>query len=87
MGRGCYRVLMSLHGLPPDDRLIALDDAVARVGRDRRTLFRWIAGGLLTPYKKRGDRRTHLDLAELPEAMRRAGRPGPKPRGRGADTR
>jgi hypothetical protein len=34
----------------------------------------------LTPYKKRGDKRTQVDLAELPEAMRRAGRPGPKPR-------
>jgi hypothetical protein len=32
----------------------------------------------LNPYRKRGDRRTHIDLAELPEAMRRAGRPGAK---------
>lgn len=70
---------MSLRGLPPDDRLAPVDDVAVRVGRDRRTLFRWIADGLLTPYKKRGDRRTHIDLAELPEAMRRAGRPGPKP--------
>ena len=83
MGRDCYRVLMSLRGLPPDDRLAPVDDVAVQVGRDRRTLFRWIADGLLTPYKKRGDRRTHIDLAELAEAMRRAGRPGPKPRGRG----
>ena len=78
--RDCYRVLMSSRGLPPDDRLAPLEDVAERVGRDRRTLFRWIAEGLLTPYKKRGDRRTHIDLAEIPEAMRRAGRPGPKPR-------
>ena len=37
-------------------------------------------GRWLTPYKKRGDPRTLIDLAELPEAMRRAGRPGPKPK-------
>jgi hypothetical protein len=29
---------------------------------------------------KRGDKRTLVDLAELPEAMRRAGRRGPKPK-------
>jgi hypothetical protein len=33
----------------------------------------------LMAYKKRCDQPTHVDLAELPEAMRRAGRPGPKP--------
>jgi hypothetical protein len=77
---------MSSRGLPPDDRLAAVDDVAERVGRDRRTLFRWIRIGLLTPYKKRGDRRTHIDLAEIPEAIRRAGRPGPKRRARrGAD--
>ena len=71
--------------LPPDERLISVDDAAEKVARDRWTIFRWIRQGWLTPYKKRGDRRTHIDLAELPEAMRRAGRPGPKPRGqRGA---
>ena len=69
--------------LPPDERLIPIDDAALKVDRDRWTLFRWIRIGLLTPYKKRGDRRTHIDLAEIPEAMRRAGRPGPKPRARG----
>ena len=74
-----YRVARAL---PPDDRLIPIDDAAEKVGRARWTLFRWVRIGLLTPYKKRGDRRTHIDLAELPEAMRRAGRPGPKPRGR-----
>jgi hypothetical protein len=67
-------------GLPPDDRLVSVDDAAERAGRDRWTIFRWIRLGLLQPYKKRGDKRTHVDLAELPEAMRRAGRPGPKPR-------
>jgi len=71
---------MPAPGLPPDDRLAAVDDAAERIGRDRRTVFRWIQAGWLTPYKKRGDKRTHVDLAELPEAMRRAGRPGPKPR-------
>ncbi len=68
--------------LPPEERLIAIDEAAEKVSRDRWTLFRWIRLGLLTPYKKRGDRRTHIDLAELPEAMRRAGRPGPKPKAR-----
>jgi hypothetical protein len=77
----CYRYSVA-GALPPDERLIPIDDAADKVGRDRWTLFRWIRIGLLTPYKKRGDRRTHIDLAELPEAMRRAGRPGPKPRGR-----
>jgi hypothetical protein len=70
--------LMSPRSLPPDDRLAPLDDVARQVGRDRRTPFCWIADGLLTPYKKRGDRRTHIDLAELPEA----GRPGSKPRAR-----
>ena len=69
--------------LPPDDSLAPLDDVAERVGDGiDEPLFRWIADGLLTPYKKRGDRRTHIDLAEIPEAMRRAGRPGPKPRAR-----
>jgi len=27
-----------------------------------------------------GDQRPHVDLAELPEALRKAGRPGPKPK-------
>jgi hypothetical protein len=74
-----YRCSMST-GPPPDDRLVPIDDAAERAGRDRWTLFRWIRLGLLTPYKRRGDRRTQIDLAELPEAMRRAGRPGPKPK-------
>ncbi len=74
----CYR--WSVPGaLPPDEQLIPIDDAAEKVARDRWTLFRWIRIGILTPYKKRGDRRTHIDLAELPEAMRRAGRPGPRP--------
>ncbi len=77
----CYGYSVS-GALPPDERLIPIDDAAEKVTRDRWTLFRWIRIGLLTPYKKRGDRRTHIDLAELPEAMRRAGRPGPKPRAR-----
>ena len=64
------------------DAGLRIDDAAEKVDLDRWALFRWIRIGLLTPYKKRGDRRTHIDLAELPEAMRRAGRPGPKPRGR-----
>ena len=76
----CYRVPVSAAGLPPDDRLAPVDDAAVRAGRDRRTVFRWIQAGWLTPYKKRGDKRTQVDLAELPEAMRKAGRPGPKPR-------
>jgi hypothetical protein len=65
---------------PPEERLISVDQAAQMVGRDRWTVFRWIRLGLLTPHKKRGDRHTQVDLAELPEAMRRAGRPGPKPR-------
>jgi hypothetical protein len=69
--------------LPPDERLVSIDEAGVSVGRSRRTLFEWVRTGLLTPYKKRGDKRTHVDLAELPEAMRRAGRPGPKPRREG----
>ncbi len=68
---------------PPDDRLVPIGDAAEKVGRAQRTLERWVANSWLTPYKKRGDRRTHIDLAELPEAMLRAGKPGPKPqRGR-----
>jgi predicted DNA-binding transcriptional regulator AlpA len=66
--------------LPPAERLIAIEEAARKLGRGRSTLDRWIRLGLLTPYKKRGSRQTHLDLAELPEAMRRAGKPGPKPR-------
>jgi excisionase family DNA binding protein len=62
--------------------LVSVDEAAERIGRGRRTIDRWISLGLLTPYKKRGDRHTNVDLAELPEAMRRAGRPGPKPRER-----
>jgi hypothetical protein len=68
--------------MPPKDRLVPIEEAAQRAGRAQRSLERWVAIGLLTPYKKRGDRRTHIDLAELPEAMRRAGRPGPKPRAR-----
>jgi hypothetical protein len=50
-------------------------------GKTRRTLFRWITSGLLTAHKKPGvPRVTHIDLAELPEAIRKAGRPGPKPK-------
>ncbi len=59
-----------------------VDRAVELTGKGRTTLFRWIRLGFLTPYKKRGSRDTHIDLAEFPEAMRRAGRPGPKPRAR-----
>ena len=66
--------------LPPDDRLVSIDEAAARTGRGRRTIDRWIANGLLRPYKRPRDPRTLIDLAELPEAMRRAGRPGPKPK-------
>ena len=44
-------------------------------------------GGLratrLMPYKKCGDKRTPVDLAELPEPMRRAWRPGLEPRREG----
>jgi hypothetical protein len=65
--------------MPPEDRLVPIEEAAERAGRAKRSLERWVADGLLTPYKKRGDRRTHIDLAELPEAMRRAGRPGPNP--------
>ncbi len=71
--------------LPPEDRLVPVEEAARRLGRDRWTVFRWIRLGYLTPYKKRGDRRTHVDVAELPEALRKAGRPGPKPRPRGRD--
>ena len=71
--------------MPPEDRLVPIEEAAQRAGRAQRSLERWVATGLLTPYKKRGDRRTHIDLAELPEAMRRAGRPGPKPRRRQAE--
>jgi hypothetical protein len=67
--------------LPPEERLIAVEDAADKIGKGRTTLFRWIRQGLLTPHKKRGDKRTHIDLIELPEAMRRAGKPGPKPKG------
>jgi hypothetical protein len=66
--------------MPPDDRLVPIEEAARVVGRGQRTIERWLADGLLRPYKKPRDRRTHVDLAELPEAMRRAGRPGPKPR-------
>jgi hypothetical protein len=69
--------------MPPEDRLVPIEEAAQRAGRAPRSLERWVATGLLTPFKKRGDRRTHIDLAELPEAMRRAGKPGPKPQPRG----
>lgn len=68
---------------PPEDRLVPIEEAARRVGRSRSTVFRWIQRGFLTPWKKRGDQRTCIDLAELPEALRKAGRPGPKPRSRG----
>jgi excisionase family DNA binding protein len=75
----CYRGTMP-DEWPPDERLMSIEEAARRVGKDRRTLDRWIARGLLRPYKKPRDRHTLIDLAELPEAMRRAGRPGPRPR-------
>ncbi len=75
----------SVPELPPDDRLVPTDTAAEMIGRSKGTLERWIRLGYLTPYKKRRDRRTHVDVAELPEALRKAGRPGPKPRPRGRD--
>ncbi|HLH71479.1 MAG TPA: hypothetical protein VKY90_21265 [Candidatus Dormibacteraeota bacterium] len=62
-----------------------LEEAAQRLGRSYRTVARRIWQGLLHPYKRPRDRRTHVDLAELPEALRKAGRPGPKPRPRGRD--
>jgi hypothetical protein len=67
------------HDFPPDDRLISIQQASISTGRGQSTLFRWIRDGLLRAYKKPGSRETHIDLAALPGAIRKAGRPGPKP--------
>jgi hypothetical protein len=78
--RSWLAIALELIGEQSTDRLIPIEEAARIAGRGQRTIERWLADGLLRPYKKPRDRRTHVDLAELPEAMRRAGRPGPKPK-------
>jgi hypothetical protein len=48
-----------------ESRLIPLDEAARQAGKGKRTLERWVAQGLLTPHKVRGDRRTQVDPVEL----------------------
>jgi hypothetical protein len=65
---------VAVTGRPPQERLIPLDVAAEESGRDRATLFRWIAQERLTPWKVRGDRRTYVDRAELMRALQAAPR-------------
>lgn len=53
--------------------------------RSPSTVFRWIQRGFLRPRKERCGQRIHVDLAELPKALRKAGLPGPKPFPRSRD--
>jgi excisionase family DNA binding protein len=43
----------------------SLDEAAAAVGVTKRTLQKWIKGGLLKPYRVLGDRRTFVDLDQI----------------------
>jgi excisionase family DNA binding protein len=55
--------------MPNETNLTSVDDAAHQVGLSRRTIFRMIANGELESFRRRGDRRTFVDLARLEEAL------------------
>lgn len=45
--------------------LLSIDDAVAAAGVSRRTIYRLLAAGKIAKYRRKHDRATFVDIAQL----------------------
>lgn len=52
-------------------RVMTLDEAAKATRTSRRTIQRWLAEGLLSPYRLPGDKRRYVDPAEIRRLKRR----------------
>jgi transposase len=52
------------------DTYLSIDEARAEYRVSRATIFRWLAAGKLTRYKREGDPRTMLRRSEVEELVR-----------------